>query len=109
MILNILFKEREHELRHCCIGSSCLVEVTIFEKKYLSFFWRQVMKNQKYIMLLTSISIFLIIMVQDLQRWGEYSAFRQSVIGTLIVLWFVHFVIMLKILYSRKNISHKKT
>ncbi|MCR6104863.1 hypothetical protein HXA34_01000 [Salipaludibacillus agaradhaerens] len=67
------------------------------------------MKNQKLIMLLTSISVFLIIMVLDVQRWGEYSAFKQSVIGILIILWFVHFVIMLKVLYSRKNISHKKT
>jgi hypothetical protein len=67
------------------------------------------MKNQKLIILLTSISVFLIIMVLDLQRWGEYSAFKQSVIGILIILWFVHFVIMLKVLYSRKNIIHKKT
>lgn len=67
------------------------------------------MKNQMYIMLLTSISIFFIIMVQDLQRWGEYSAFRQSVIVLLIVIWVLHFITMLTVIYSRKTINNKNT
>ena len=62
------------------------------------------MKKQISINYLLSISIFLIILGQGLQNWGDFSSTRQWLTGLLIVLWLVHlFTTFTPYFKKRKN------
>lgn len=59
------------------------------------------MKYPVHIHLLLSVSLFLIILGQGLQNWGEFSSIRQWLTGTLIVLWLVHLLLTIIIRYKK--------
>ncbi|MFC2946936.1 hypothetical protein [Virgibacillus sediminis] len=64
------------------------------------------MKHRVSIQLLLTVSLFLIILGQDLQNWEEFSSIRQWLTGTLIVIWLVHLLLTITILYKKFQQKH---
>jgi len=64
------------------------------------------MKYPVSIHLLLSVGLFLIILGQGLQNWGEFSSIRQWLTGALIVLWLVHLLLTVTIRYKKHQNEH---